>query len=346
MAWRFKSGLNPDACGLNPAHPVTDQNHDKKQDGKADPECQRAGHVVIARWCVTFGGVWRASPHHKQQRSPQTAQNRDERGDHKVFHASDYRFLSDRQRDKLMSSRSGRFWVVTFATVLTMGVTAALGMWQLGRASQKQALQDQILKQGDLSAWTERDLIAAPDPTTGLYRTVRLAGQWIAEGGIFLDNRQMDGRVGFFLVTPFRLMGSDRVVLVQRGWVPRDFTDRSRVPAVETPGGLVHIEGRLAPAPGKLFELGEAGAGPIRQNIDIAALSQETGLALMGVSVQQTDDVSDGLQRNWPRITAGVYKHHGYAFQWFGLCALAGILYVWFQFISPRRKRILHGPDA
>lgn len=245
-----------------------------------------------------------------------------------------------------MSSRPRRFWMVTLATVFTMGVTAALGVWQLGRASQKQVLQEQIQQQSDLTPWTEHDLLAAPDTQTGLYRTVQLTGYWVADAGIFLDNRQMDGRVGFFLVTPFRLIGSNRVILVQRGWVPRDFTDRSRVPLVETPGGLVQIKGRLAPAPGKLFELGEAGAGPIRQNIDIAVLSQETGLSLLGLSVQQTNDSSDGLQRKWPRIAADMHKHHGYAFQWFGLCALAGILYVWFQFISPRRKRTLHGPDA
>jgi surfeit locus 1 family protein len=118
-------------------------------------------------------------------------------------------------------------------------------------------------------------------------------------------------------------LGSERAILVQRGWLPRDFTDRSRVPAVDTPEGVVQVDGRLAPAPGKLFELGAAAGGPIRQNIDIADMSRETGLALLDLSVVQTSDATDGLQRNWPRITEGVHKHHGYAFQWFGLCALA-----------------------
>jgi len=245
-----------------------------------------------------------------------------------------------------MSSRSSRFWIVTLATLVTMAITAALGVWQLGRAAQKQALQDQIEERSVWPAWTERDILTASDPNAGLYRSVKLSGRWVPGADVFLDNRQMDGRVGFFLVTPLRLAGSDRVILVQRGWVPRDFTDRSRVPQVPASEGTVQIEGRLAPAPGKLFELGEAGAGPIRQNIDIATLAQETGLALMNVSVLQTGDVPDGLQRNWPRINAGVHKHHGYAFQWFGLCALAGLLYVWFQFISPRRKRTSHGTDA
>ncbi|WP_439113758.1 SURF1 family protein [Hydrogenophaga sp.] len=245
-----------------------------------------------------------------------------------------------------MSSLSGRFWVVTLATAFTMGVTASLGMWQLDRASQKQALQDQVSQRSELASWTERDLLEALDPKVGLHRSVQLKGQWVTDFNVFLDNRQMDGRVGFFVVTPMRLFGSDRVILIQRGWVPRDFNDRSRVPAVETPEGVVQVEGRLAPAPGKLFEFGAASSGPIRQNIGVAELSQETGLALLDVSVLQTGDPTDGLHRNWPRITEGVHKHHGYAFQWFGLCALAGILYVWFQFISPRRKRTLHGQDA
>jgi surfeit locus 1 family protein len=34
-----------------------------------------------------------------------------------------------------------------------------------------------------------------------------------------------------------------------------------------------------------------------------------------------------------------VAKHHGYAFQWFALCALIGLLYVWFQLIAPLRAR-------
>ena len=42
--------------------------------------------------------------------------------------------------------------------------------------------------------------------------------------------------------------------------------------------------------------------------------------------------------RQWPRPAADVHKHYGYAFQWFGLCALIAILYVWFQFIQPRRR--------
>ncbi len=239
-----------------------------------------------------------------------------------------------------------RFWIVTVATVLTMAATASLGLWQLDRAAQKLALQSQINDRSGLAAWGNVDLLQAADPRVGVHRPVDLVGEWVPDASVFLDNRQMNARVGFFLVSPLRLEGSDRVVLVQRGWVARDFTDRNRVPAVPAITGPVRVQGRLAPPPGRLYELGEAGSGPIRQNIDLAAFARETGLPLLDVSVQQSGDSSDGLLREWPQVALDVSKHHGYAFQWFALCALAGILYVWFQILSPRRKRRPHGTDA
>ncbi|MDP2018631.1 SURF1 family protein [Hydrogenophaga sp.] len=245
----------------------------------------------------------------------------------------------------MMSARM-RFAIVTAATVFTMAVTASLGLWQLDRARQKLALQDQINQRADLPAWQTGDLLQATDPLQGLHRPMQLRGQWVKDATVFLDNRQMATRNGFFLVTPLKLTGSQRAVLVQRGWVPRDFTDRSRVPTIDTPSGEVQVHGRLAPPPGKLYELGEVGTGAIRQNVDLGAFAQETGLDLLAVSVQQTGASPEGLLREWPRAAVGVDKHHGYAFQWFGLCTLAGLLYVWFQFISPRRKRIPHGTDA
>lgn len=240
-----------------------------------------------------------------------------------------------------------RFWTVTIAALATMVVTASLGRWQLDRAAQKLALQAQMDARQALAPWRNGDLLeAGAGILDGVYRPASLSGTWVPSASVFLDNRQMNGRTGFFLVTPLRLSGSDRVVLVQRGWVPRDFNDRTRVPSIATPPGEVRVEGRLAPPPGKLYELGEAGEGPIRQNIDLAAFARETGLPLLAVSVQQSGDASDGLLREWPRVAVDVSKHHGYAFQWFALCALVGILYVWFQIISPRRKRRAHGSDA
>lgn len=242
---------------------------------------------------------------------------------------------------------STRFWVVTLATVLTVAATASLGLWQLDRAAQKRALQAAISERQQLPAWSEAALLAAADPREGLHRPVALRGRWVPKATVFLDNRQMQGQVGFFVVTPLQLRDGGGSVLVQRGWVPRDFQDRTRVPEVPTPPDEVVIEGRLALPPGQLYALGEPGTGPIRQNIDLSAFAQEQGLNLLPVSVLQTGDTGEDLRRQWPQPAVDVAKHHGYAFQWFALCTLVAGLYLWFQIIQPRRARgRSHGSDA
>jgi surfeit locus 1 family protein len=70
-------------------------------------------------------------------------------------------------------------------------------------------------------------------------------------------------------------------------------------------------------------------------------VAHEHAAAVLNGSLVQlqagADTPPDGLLRNWPPVASGVDKHHGYAFQWFGLCALILILYVWFQILSPLR---------
>jgi surfeit locus 1 family protein len=140
------------------------------------------------------------------------------------------------------------------------------------------------------------------------------------------------------VLTPLRLEGSQAAVLVQRGWVQRDFERRERLPSVQTPTGIVEIRGLLAPEPAKLYAFSREEKGTIRQNLDLAAFRAETGLPLLAVSVQQTGAASEGLQRHWPQAGSGAGKNYGYAFQWWALAALIAILYVWFQLVVPRRQ--------
>ena len=239
-----------------------------------------------------------------------------------------------------------RFWLVTAAAVAAMAATAALGRWQLDRASQKEALHSAIdtrMHLPPLNADAFGQLVASGSGDA-LHRRVALRGHWVARNTVFLDNRQMLGRQGFIVVTPLQLEHSPVVVLVQRGWVPRNFQDRTALPPVATPEGPVELSGRTAAPPARLLELEGGhraeGSSRIRQNLDLDAFKSETGLPLADVSVLQTDAENEGLLRQWPQARAGVEKNYGYAFQWFGLCSLIAILYVWFQlvrrFIRPR----------
>ncbi len=235
--------------------------------------------------------------------------------------------------------KGARFWLVSAAAVMGVAATLALGAWQLSRAAQKEALQAGIESRHLLPAIDARNLTAMP-PSDLLYRNVVLRGTWLPQHTVFLDNRQMQGKPGFYVVTPLRLEAlPGTVVLVQRGWAQRNFMDRASLPPVATPPGLVEVPGRMAPPPAKLYDFKDSPAGAIRQNLDLADFSAETRLPLFGLSVVQTGSAADGLLREWPEVTSGVGKHYGYAFQWFALSGLIAILYVWFQFIAPRRQQ-------
>ena len=234
-----------------------------------------------------------------------------------------------------------RLAVVAAAALAGAGVTARLGLWQLDRAAQKTALQAALearQREAPLdtaAAWTtDRDAAA-----TLQYRRVQLQGHWSAAHTVFLDNRPMDGRAGFYVVTPL-VVGDGRAILVQRGWVPRDALDRARLPEVPTPEGPVAVGGRMAPPPGRLYEFQPDERGRIRQNLDLDGFARETGLRLAPLSVVQTEPAGAGdtLRRDWPAPDTGVAKHRGYAFQWFALSTLIVLLYVWFQLIQPRRR--------
>lgn len=220
-----------------------------------------------------------------------------------------------------------------------MLLTLALGFWQLSRAAEKQALQatiDARRAQPELDASAFAVALAGADAVARasvLYRTVRLRGTWLDPHTVFLDNRQMAGKPGFFVVTPLRLENSPVAVLVQRGWVQRDFTDRAQVPKVTSQAGLAEITGRIAPPPSKLYEFAPSAAGAIRQNLDLPDFSREINMPLAALSVLQTGPPGDGLGRDWLVVNTGVEKHYGYAFQWFALCGLIALLYGWFQIV-------------
>ena len=237
---------------------------------------------------------------------------------------------------------SRRRWVVTIAALLAVLLTARLGWWQLDRAAQKTALQAALDAQRALPAL---DAAALPGDAAGvaaqLHRAVRLEGEWLAPHTVYLENRPMAGRTGFIALTPLALTDG-RIVLVQRGWTPRDMADRARITAPAPPAGRVRVGGRVEASPSRLYDLapGAAASGPIRQNLDLAEFARETGLKLLPLVVVQEDGAQapgDGLLRQWPPPAVDVHKHYGYAFQWFALSALVLVLYVWFQVLKPRR---------
>ena len=230
--------------------------------------------------------------------------------------------------------------VILLATLIGASITASLGVWQLHRAAQKTALHEQQTTRAQLPVLSAADLpLGQAQLKETASRKVKLQGRFLTAHNVFLDNRQMQGRVGFYLLTPLQLASRAEVVLVQRGWVPRNFVDRTQLPSIATPSGVVEVEGLIAPPPAKLYEFSSSERSLIRQNIDLDAFARETGLQLVPASVLETRIATGtedpGLQQHWSLPTTDVQKHKGYALQWFAMSALMLGLYFWFQVIRP-----------
>ena len=233
--------------------------------------------------------------------------------------------------------------VVLLATIVGIAATARLGVWQLDRAAAKNAVQARIEARAALPPLDAGRLPRSAGEAEGEhYRRAAVRGRWADDRTVYLDNRQMNGVPGFFVVTPLLLAGGTDVVVVERGWVPRDFYDRARLPPLRTPPGEVIVEGLIAPPPSRLYAFGPDSGGPIRQNLELDAYARETGLRLLPFAILQAASpaaAGDGLQRQWPLPAADVQKHYGYAFQWFAMAATMAALYVWFQLIRPARQQ-------
>jgi cytochrome oxidase assembly protein ShyY1 len=230
---------------------------------------------------------------------------------------------------------------------VAVAIAVSLGNWQLRRAQEKLVLQD---------AWEAAERqppkpVAAADIAAigaKLPLQVRIAGRFVHEHELWLDNRQMDGRTGFLLMTPLRL-ADGAVVLVNRGFVPRDPQDRLRLPPVARPEGEVTVDGLAVQQPPRVLRLGDdaptqRGRPVIWQNFDLDEFERRSGLRAARWIVQQTGADNDGLLRRWPRPSAGADKHQGYAVQWFSLAALITVLAAYFGYRGLTRRTTLSEP--
>lgn len=223
-------------------------------------------------------------------------------------------------------------------------LTIRLGFWQLGRAQQKEATYQLEIANADSPTLGVKDFLYAPPPAeASLQRRIHVSGQWLNQWTIFLENRTMQGKPGFWVFTPLQI-APGKALLVQRGWAARDLIYSDKLPAIDTPSGVIEVQGRWIPPPSVMYELTSKpdnlsdrhGFLPLRQNIDVKLLSEETGLEFLA-SVRQTGAPSEGLQRDWTSSLSGADKNRAYALQWFALAALCTGLFTWFQIIQKIR---------
>lgn len=219
-----------------------------------------------------------------------------------------------------------RRWTPPVATVAAAALGVALGLWQLGRADEKRDLRERYER---LARDAPVAVAAAELPAASVeLRRVVARGTFEPRHAVFLDNRVLHGVPGYHVVMPLDV-GGGRHVLVNRGWVA-GVPDRTRLPQVRTPEGVVEVAG-VALVPGRqLYELSsDVMAGAVWQNLTIARYRAAHPLAIQPFLIRQDSALDDGLKREWSPPDFGIDKHIAYAAQWFLLAATAVIFFLY-----------------
>lgn len=224
------------------------------------------------------------------------------------------------------------------ATIIVVATGVSLGNWQMSRAHQKEAIENKLSARETAPPIVLGSAEIAIDDIE--YRRVIAEGEFVRDWAVYLDNRPLNGKPGFYILMPLKIGGSTHHVLVARGWVPRDPGDRTKLPPIDTPGGTVRLEGVARRNPGQLLQLGqksELRPGAIAQNLSVEEFAKASGFTMHAFIIEQHGATGDGLARDWPRPSFGIDKHLGYAFQWYALAAAAFIFFVVTGFRSGTR---------
>lgn len=223
----------------------------------------------------------------------------------------------------------GRGLLMTIAVILGAIFLSNLGIWQWNRHLQREALNRKI------EARMQEPVIQLDggdvDPEALDYRPVELRGTYDSSQEILLRNRSYNGETGFDVITPLRISGSDKMVLVDRGWIP--FTEalpESRK-AFEVPGE-VQITGVARATQPYLPGSGPEDAPLTAERprldawfrVDIERIQQQVNQPLLPVFVelQPTPGAPPKLPQPSKTESLGEGSHLGYAFQWFSFAII------------------------
>ncbi len=224
-----------------------------------------------------------------------------------------------------------RLWAVLLTAAL-LATFVALGWWQLGRAREKQAMVESFQRGTQSSVELKGDVTVDELPR---YQHVRAEGHYEPAHQVLIDNMPSQaGLPGFRVLTPFRREGSERLLLVDRGWVPLGAT-RQDLPLVFVSPDFRTVAGRLDTLPAPGVRVGDAGVAgdtgwprvlnfPRQQDLE-----QALGAEVEARIVLLDPAAPDGYERAWrPAMQFGPERHLGYAVQWFAFAIVALIIFI------------------
>lgn len=201
-----------------------------------------------------------------------------------------------------------------------------LGFWQLNRYHEKQKIMHQYEQRFSGSPISLQDYLKS---TPGRFEKIKVTGQFVNEKTLLLLHRYYQERPGINQITPLKIAGDNRLLLVNRGWLKQ---------ADLTPiNGTVTLTGSVYYPLHNPFMLGENAATPQQwplelQEVDVKALTTLTGQAFYPFTLRLLADQPYGFKRSWSIVNMPPERHMAYAVQWFLMALVLLLMYGWIYF--------------
>jgi len=219
----------------------------------------------------------------------------------------------------------------TLATIVLLPLLVCLGVWQLERADEK---RDRIsrFEAGSTIEHLESTMAVRSLAELTQFQQVQLDGSYDNKRQFLLDNMTDGGSAGYHVLTLFRTAASQDLVLVDRGWIAKDF--RSALPPdIRVAEDRRTITTRVSRLPRPGIELAanpdhETSWPRVVQFPTASAISAMVGEDLVEPLLLLNHEQPDGYLRDWRPSASGVDRHMGYALQWFAMAATLLVIYV------------------
>jgi len=209
-----------------------------------------------------------------------------------------------------------RFFIPASLIIATLVLLISLGFWQLNRADEKRAIEDQIASANS----SHVELIDSAEFLKDKeYYHVRLQGSYIGDKQFIYDNQIVDQISGYYVLTPFVLTGASNAILINRGFIPWN-GKRDKLADIDIEEKLTEVKVQIS-KPIKRLELKASeikGDFPVLiQALDLDEMSSIASLDFASVVGLLNPESEDGFVRQWEPYTGSIERHIGYAVQWF-----------------------------
>lgn len=231
---------------------------------------------------------------------------------------------------------SRRRWWTTLVVLLGMAMLARLGIWQLDRLEQRQALNAAIIHQLELSPL---DLTgeSLPDDLSSLKNRRGTAhGEFDFSHQIALLYQNWQGTPGIHLIAPLVFHNRSQAVLVDRGWLPTDRAAPENWSQFDEPGpvvvtGFIQLPQTLPARAGDAAQTFPVEPKAEWYRVDIDAIQAQVPYELLPIYILATPtemSTTNLPYRVKPEFDLSDGPHLGYAIQWFIFSVILGVIYV------------------